>query len=104
VTGVLRGLQDTRTPLIASVFGFGLNIALNVWFVYGLGWGIAGAAWGTVISQFLMAAGLLAVLLKEARRLNSPLRPHPGRVLNAARNGVPLLVRTLALRAILVVT
>lgn len=104
VTGVLRGLQDTKTPLIASIFGFGLNIVLNVWFVYGLSWGIAGAAWGTVIAQFLMAAGLVAVLLKEARRLHAPLRPHPGRVLTAARNGVPLLVRTLALRAILVVT
>jgi len=104
VTGVLRGLQDTRTPLIASVLGFGLNIVLNVTFVYGLGWGIAGAAWGTVISQFLMAAGLVAMLLKEARKLHAPLRAHPGRVLTAARNGVPLLVRTLALRAILVVT
>lgn len=104
VTGVLRGLQDTTTPLVASVFGFGLNIVLNVWFVYGLGWGIAGAAWGTVIAQFLMAAGLLAALLREARRLHAPLRPHPARVLTAARNGVPLLVRTLALRGILVVT
>jgi putative MATE family efflux protein len=104
VTGVLRGLQDTRTPLIASVFGFGLNIVLNVWFVYGLDMGIAGAAWGTVISQFLMAAGLVFMLLREARRLHTPLRAHPGRVLVAARDGIPLLVRTLALRAILLIT
>ena len=47
-TGVLRGLQDTRTPLAAAVGGFGLNVALNLWFVHGLGWGIAGSAWGTV--------------------------------------------------------
>ena len=104
VTGVLRGLQDTKTPLVASVLGFGLNIVLNVWFVYGLHWGIAGAAWGTVIAQFLMAAGLVWVLLREARALKAPLRAHPGRVLKAARDGVPLLIRTLALRAILVVT
>jgi putative MATE family efflux protein len=104
VTGVLRGLQDTKTPLIASVLGFSLNIVLNLWFVYGLDMGIAGAAWGTVISQFLMAAGLVSVLLRQARRLQAPLRPHPGRVLTAARDGIPLLVRTLALRAILVVT
>ncbi|MDO5502972.1 MAG: MATE family efflux transporter [Actinomycetia bacterium] len=104
VTGVLRGLQDTKTPLIASVFGFGLNIALNFWFVFGLGWGIAGAAWGTVIAQFLMAAGLLVALFREARRLNTPLKARPGRVLRAAQDGIPLLVRTLALRAILVVT
>ena len=41
-TGVLRGLQDTRTPLAASVLGFGSNIGLNLLFVYGFGWGIAG--------------------------------------------------------------
>ena len=104
VTGVLRGLQDTKTPLIASVFGFGLNIVLNFWFVYGLDMGIAGAAWGTVISQFLMAAGLVFMLLREARRLHTPLRAHPARVLVAARDGIPLLVRTLALRAILLIT
>ncbi|KAB7745473.1 MATE family efflux transporter [Nostocoides sp. F2B08] len=104
VTGVLRGLQDTKTPLIASVFGFGLNIVLNFWFVYGLDMGIAGAAWGTVISQFLMASGLVFMLLREARRLHTPLRAHPARVLVAARDGIPLLVRTLALRAILLTT
>ncbi|MGA8048263.1 MAG: MATE family efflux transporter [Dermatophilaceae bacterium] len=104
VTGVLRGLQDTKTPLIASVFGFGLNIVLNFWFVYGLDMGIAGAAWGTVISQFLMASGLVFMLLREARRLHTPLRAHPARVLVAARDGIPLLVRTLALRAILLIT
>jgi len=42
VTGVLRGLQDTRTPLVASVSGFSANILLNLFFVYGLHLGIAG--------------------------------------------------------------
>jgi putative MATE family efflux protein len=104
VTGVLRGLQDTTTPLVASVAGFGANIALNVFFVYGLHWGIAGSAWGTVIAQTGMAAGLVAVLLVKARARHARLRPHPARVLVAARTGVPLLVRTLALRATLLVT
>ncbi|MGL5866423.1 MAG: MATE family efflux transporter [Dermatophilaceae bacterium] len=103
-TGVFRGLQDTRTPLFAAVGGFGLNAALSLWFVHGLGWGIAGSAWGTVIAQTVMAAGLVAVLARFAARGNVPLRAHPGRVLGAARDGIPLLVRTLALRAALVVT
>jgi putative MATE family efflux protein len=103
-TGVLRGLQDTRTPLFASVLGFSANVALSVWFVHGLGWGIAGSAWGTVIAQTGMAAALVTVLVREAGRERVPLRAHPGRVLAAARGGVPLLVRTLALRAVLVVT
>jgi len=104
VTGVLRGLQDTRTPLIASVTGFGANIALNVLFVYGLHWGIAGSAWGTVIAQTGMAAGLIAAVIRKALAAQAPLRLHATRVLRAARGGVPLLVRTLALRAVLLVT
>jgi putative MATE family efflux protein len=51
-----------------------------------------------------MAAALVLVLLVRARALGSPVRPHPGGVLRAARTGVPLLVRTLALRATLIVT
>lgn len=104
VTGVLRGLQDTRTPLVASVGGFSSNVVLNLVFVYGLGWGIAGSAWGTVIAQTGMAGALVFVLLRKARQLESHVRPHPGRVLTAARTGIPLLVRTLALRATLIVT
>ena len=103
-TGALRGLQDTRSPLVASVLGFGGNLVLNLWFVLGLGWGIAGSAWGTVLAQGAMALGLVAVVVRRALRARAPLRPEPGRVLRAAATGVPLLVRTLALRAILLVT
>lgn len=104
VTGVLRGLQDTTTPLVVSVLGFGANIALNIGLVYGLGWGIAGSAWGTVIAQTGMATVLMLVLVGKARALEAPLRAHPGRVLAAARTGMPLLVRTLALRGTLLLT
>ena len=104
VTGVLRGLQDTITPLVASVAGFGVNIALNLLFVYGLHWGIAGSAWGTVIAQTGMAVALVTVLVVKARARQASLHPHPGRVLAAARTGIPLLVRTLALRAVLLLT
>ena len=103
-TGALRGLQDTRTPLVASVLGFGGNLVLNLWFVLGLGWGIAGSAWGTVLAQSAMALGLVAVVVRRALQVRAPLRPEPGRVVRAAATGVPLLVRTLALRAILLVT
>jgi putative MATE family efflux protein len=104
VTGVLRGLQDTTTPLVASVVGFGANIALNLLFVYGFHWGIAGSAWGTVIAQTGMGLALVGVLLARSRARQARLRPHPGRILAAARTGIPLLVRTLALRATLLVT
>ncbi|WP_130011804.1 MATE family efflux transporter [Serinicoccus sediminis] len=103
-TGVLRGLQDTRTPLVASVVGFSANGLLSLLLVHGVGWGIAGAAIGTVLAQTGMALGLVLVVVRGARRLGSSLTFHGAGVLRAARGGVPLLVRTAALRAALLLT
>ncbi|WP_255574115.1 MATE family efflux transporter [Austwickia sp. TVS 96-490-7B] len=103
-TGILRGLQDTRTPLLVTTFGFTANIALNVWFVLGLHLGVAGSAWGTVIAQNSMALALLAVVARAAHHHRAPRRPHLRGILTAAVDGVPLLVRTLALRTILLLT
>src|SRR4051794_326143 len=59
-TGVLRGLQDTRTPLVVAIAANGLNVVLNLLLVFGVGpfdgWGIAGSAAGSVIAQLLAAA------------------------------------------------
>src|SRR3569833_3880465 len=48
-TGVLRGMQDTRTPLYVSVGMFTVNGLLGALFVLGFGWGIAGSDRGTVL-------------------------------------------------------
>ncbi|MBU7597777.1 MATE family efflux transporter [Streptomyces sp. P38-E01] len=102
-TGVLRGLQDTRTPLYVAIGGFSANAALNVLLVYGLGFGIAGSAWGTVIAQCGMAAVYLAVVVRGARRHGASLRPDAAGIRACAQAGVPLLVRTLSLRAVLMI-
>ena len=103
-TGLLRGLQDTRTPLVVAVVGFGANIVLNLGLVYGLGLGIAGSAIGTVLAQTGMAVALVVTVLRKAIRLGAPLAPHTAGILYAARGGVPLLVRTLALRGTIIAT
>lgn len=100
--GLLRGLQDTRTPLWVTAGGFAVNAGLNAALVLGAHQGIAGSALGTVIAQWLMAAVIMATILRRTRHLD--LRPHPARVFAAARFGLPLLVRTLALRAVLLLT
>ncbi|KNE82589.1 MATE family efflux transporter [Streptomyces xinghaiensis] len=102
-TGVLRGLQNTRTPLHIAVGGFTANAALNALLVYGAGLGIAGSAWGTVIAQCGMAAAYLTVVVRGARRHGASLRPDAAGIRACARAGAPLLVRTLSLRAILVI-
>ncbi|MGY3843750.1 MATE family efflux transporter [Streptomyces hydrogenans] len=102
-TGVLRGLQDTRTPLYVAVGGFAVNGALNVGLVYGAGLGIAGSAWGTVIAQCGMAAAYLVVVIRGARRHGASLRPDAAGIRACAQAGAPLLIRTLSLRAVLMI-
>ncbi|MEV0317501.1 MATE family efflux transporter [Streptomyces sp. NPDC050658] len=102
-TGVLRGLQDTKTPLYVAIGGFVANGVLNVGLVYGAGLGIAGSAWGTVIAQLAMAAVYLFVVVRGARRHGASLRPDAAGIRACAQAGAPLLVRTLSLRAILMI-
>nr|WP_308012015.1 MATE family efflux transporter [Streptomyces acidipaludis] len=116
-TGVLRGLQDTRTPLYVAVGGFTVNAGLNAALVYGAGLGIAGSAWGTVIAQNGMAAVYLWTVVRGIRRQAaadgegggdggdwwSLLRPDAAGIRACARAGAPLLVRTISLRAMLLI-
>jgi putative MATE family efflux protein len=106
-TGVLRGLQDTRTPLVVAVAGNGANVVLNVVLVYGVGLfdglGIAGSALGTLLAQTGSAVALVVVVVRAARRESAPLRPDLPGIRQAGRAGVPLIVRTLMLRASLLV-
>ena len=103
-TGVLRGLQDARTPLVVALWGFGANIVLNALLIYGLGLGIAGSAIGTVVAQWGMAVVLVGVVVRAARDAGAPLRPGLLGVRAALSAGSWLLLRTLSLRVALVVT
>ncbi|MEV4558776.1 MATE family efflux transporter [Kitasatospora sp. NPDC049285] len=102
-TGVLRGLQDTRTPLLVAIGGFSANLLLNLGLVYGAGLGVAGSAWGTVIAQTGMAAAYVAVVVRGARREGASLRPDRTGIKASARAGGPLVVRTISLRAALLI-
>ncbi|MFT4009847.1 MAG: MATE family efflux transporter [Nocardioidaceae bacterium] len=103
-TGVLRGLQDTRTPLAVAVVGNLLNVVLNLVLVYPAGLGIAGSALGTVTTQALSAIALVWVVLRGARREGASLGPDLSGIRAAGRAGAALVVRTLALRAALLTT
>ncbi|MCX6396974.1 MAG: MATE family efflux transporter [Propionibacteriales bacterium] len=97
-TGILRGLQDTRTPLMVAVVGNLANVGLNVGFVYGLDLGITGSALGTVVAQVGSAVALLVVVNRAAVRHGVARRPSTAGVRRAGSAGVPLLLRTLTLR------
>jgi putative MATE family efflux protein len=87
--------------MIAATVGAVANVALNLALVYGAGLGIAGSALGTDLAQLGMALGLGAVVVRGARQHDVSGRPHGAGIRTAATVGVPLLVRTLTLRAAL---
>ncbi|NNC12655.1 MATE family efflux transporter [Planctomonas sp. JC2975] len=100
--GLLRGLQDTRTPLWVASGGFAANIALNGVFIYGVGLGVEGSAVGTVIAQWGMAAVYLGVAVRHARRVGASLRARMAGIRGLSGTGWWLFLRTASLRAAIV--
>lgn len=103
-TGLLRGMQDTTTPLAVATIGFAVNAGLNWLFIYGFGWGIGGSAWGTVAAQWGMVLVYVVVVSRHARAHGASLLPHRDGLGHAGRSGGWLFVRTLGLRAALLLT
>ena len=52
ISGWLIALERTRALMTIQVLMNGLNIALDLWFVLGLDWGIEGVAWATFIAEW----------------------------------------------------
>jgi len=103
-TGLLRGMQDTVTPLWIAGLGFGANALLNWLFIYGFGWGIAGSAFGTVVAQWGMVGAYVLVVGRLARRHEASIRPQRDGVRGSARSGGWLFLRTVSLRVALLAT
>ena len=93
--GHLIGLADTRTPLRIAVTANVLNVALEVFLVYGVHLGLFGSAWGTVAAQ-IAAAALYAVASWRRARVR-PRLPGRAEVTALLRDGHQLSVRTIAL-------
>ena len=64
LSGILRGVGDAFSPLLYLAFSSLLNIGLNYLFIGVLGWGMTGAAVGTVIAQSASALLCLRRLLQ----------------------------------------
>jgi len=104
-TGTLRGLQDTRTPFIAAVVGAIANTIGSITFVYPLGMGIAGSGLATALTQIGMGTWLVYKVFDGGRNLGGiNLKPHFGGIWHAAQAGIPLFIRTLTLRAAVIIT
>ncbi len=92
--GYLRGVKDLITPLKILVVANVANVALEVLFVYGFDWDIAGSAWGTLIAQAGSALAFVVILLRAAGRRR---RPSWRGMRSLVAIGRQLFVRTAAL-------
>jgi MATE family multidrug resistance protein len=104
LVGWFLGTQNARAPLAILLSTNLVNIALNLWFVLGLEWGVAGAARASVIAEW---TGALIGLLMTRKAL----RAYPGHIAWAAltlwQSWRPLLavnrdifIRSLALQSV----
>lgn len=63
VSGVIRALGDSKTPVMFLVLSSFINIGLDLFFIVNLHMGVAGAAWATVIAQAVSGLGCLAFMI-----------------------------------------
>lgn len=70
ISNILRALGDSKTPLYFLVVSSLLNIVLDLVFIVPFQMGVAGAAWATVLSQFISAAGCLVAGMKKFEALH----------------------------------
>ena len=74
----LAGAGDTRTPMYVRLTSLPTNVVLDALLIFGLGpfpmLGVAGAAIGTAVANFLSAAIFLAVLFSGRFAVHFPLR------------------------------
>ncbi|WP_084051039.1 MATE family efflux transporter [Deinococcus hopiensis] len=96
---VMVGLGNTRTPMLLAWLVVVLNAALAVLLIFGLGWGVRGAAWAAVIAvavQNALAVALLARLHGHRFGPFRPARPHRSELAALGRISLPAGITELA--------
>jgi multidrug resistance protein, MATE family len=105
IIGWFYGLENARTPLVLQIFTNALNIALAFLFVFGYGWGVAGVAAATLVSEY---AGFILGAWYMRRALGSLSHDsHRTRLLDRAKLlrmlsiNTDIVVRTLCVVSVL---
>lgn len=92
LSGILRGLGESVYPLIVLIIAVALNTGLELLFVAVFRWGMAGAAWATVIAQTFSAVACLWKIMRMRTVVQIKLRMlklKKSIVKNIVRLGVP---------------
>jgi putative MATE family efflux protein len=93
--GWMRGIQDTRRPLVFVLGANLLSAALCPLLVYPLGLGLSGSATANAIAQTVSGALFVSALVRE----RVPLRPHPAVIRDQLTLGRDLVLRGAAFQA-----
>lgn len=96
-SSVLRAVGDSRTPLVAMAVAALTNIGLDCLTVFVFGWGIAGAAAATVVSQCLsgLVCFLRIVKMPELHFKKSDWKSSPPHRNNLIRIGTPVAAKNI---------
>lgn len=92
---VFNALGDSAKPLVFLIFSSALNIGLDILFVWKFGWGVAGAAWATLIAQAVSAIISFIVLIHKIRGMQCERydRFSPGLLKKMVSMAIPTVIQ-----------
>lgn len=98
LAGFFNGVSRGRITLVITVVMGIANVPFNQLFMFTLGWGIAGSAWGTAAAQFLGLVLAMVLFLGPSirRQFRSHLTWRKPAVLRQIRLGLPMGLSTTA--------
>lgn len=105
---ILRGVGDSRRPLFILLVSALSNMVMDVWFVAGLGWGAAGAAWATSIAQAIGSVYALVCVYRRREQLGFDFKPASFRMDGPTlkvvlKLGAPLVIMSASITASMMV-
>ena len=96
LSGILRALGDSKTPLYFLILSALLNVGLDLFFIIVFHMGVAGAAYATVISQGVSGIGCLIYIVKKVPLLKmqaEDFRPEGYLVKMEMAVGIPMALQ-----------
>lgn len=96
LAAILRALGDSKTPLIFLILSCAINVVLDLLFILKFGFGVAGAAGATVISQGVAALGCLGFALSTNpyfRIRKEHLKPNWPLMVKCIKVGIPVALQ-----------
>ncbi len=73
--GIFSALGDSKTPFYFLMVSSLSNVAVDIWFVKGLGMGVAGVAWATFLCQGISCLLAMAVVFRRLAAIKTGEKP-----------------------------